>query len=58
MAGGCFQLNGIINYESVLMQLNQGGKLQEKLALIYPSEGVISADYPLMLLKKKRDAYT
>jgi Ca-activated chloride channel homolog len=52
------QLNGIINYESVLMQLNQGGKLHERLALICPSEGVISADYPLMLLNdKKRDAF-
>jgi Ca-activated chloride channel homolog len=52
------QLNGIINYESVLMQLNQGGKLRERLALIYPTEGVISADYPLMLLnEKKRDAF-
>lgn len=53
------RLNGIINYESVLMQLNQGGQLHEKLTLIYPSEGVISADYPLMLLSEaKREAYT
>jgi Ca-activated chloride channel family protein len=53
------RLNGIINYESVLMQLNQGGQLHERLALIYPSEGVISADYPLMLLnEKKREAFT
>ena len=53
------RLNGIVNYESVLMQLNQGRQLREKLALIYPSEGVISADYPLMLLSEaKREAYT
>jgi Ca-activated chloride channel family protein len=53
------QLNGIINYESVLMQLNQGGQLREKLALIYPAEGVVSADYPLMLLNEhKREAFT
>lgn len=51
-------LNGMVNYESVLMQLNQSGKLREPLALIYPAEGVISADYPLMLLnEKKRNAY-
>ena len=55
------QLTGIINYESVLMQLNQGkfGALRDPLTLIYPSEGVISADYPLMLLNEaKREAYT
>ncbi|NJM34893.1 MAG: VWA domain-containing protein [Rhodomicrobium sp.] len=58
-AGSQDQLNGIVNYESVLMQLNEGGQLREKLVLIYPSEGVISADYPLMLLNEtKREAYT
>jgi Ca-activated chloride channel family protein len=52
------KLNAIVNYESVLMQLNAGGQLREKLVLIYPSEGVISADYPLMLLNEaKREAY-
>ena len=40
------------------MQLNGGGALKEKLALIYPADGVISADYPLILLNgSKRDAY-
>jgi Ca-activated chloride channel family protein len=51
-------LDGIINYESVLLSLNAGGKLHQKLDLIYPKEGIITADYPLMLLKdSKRDAY-
>jgi Ca-activated chloride channel family protein len=50
------QLNGMVNYESGLMQLNQSGKLRERLALIYPTEGVISADYPLMLLDEKKKA--
>jgi len=43
-------LDGIINYESILLSLNAGGKLHEKLDLIYPKEGIITADYPLMLL--------
>ena len=43
-------LDGIINYESVLMQLNSSGRLSEPLTLIYPEEGIITADYPLMLL--------
>jgi Ca-activated chloride channel homolog len=52
-------LDGIINYESVLLSLNSGGKLHQKLDLIYPKEGITTADYPLMLLNSaKRDAYT
>jgi Ca-activated chloride channel family protein len=51
-------LDGIINYESILLSLNAGGKLHQKLDLIYPKEGIITADYPLMLLNSgKRDAY-
>jgi Ca-activated chloride channel family protein len=51
-------LDGIINYESVLLSLNSGGKVHQKLDLIYPKEGIITADYPLMLLNSaKRDAY-
>jgi Ca-activated chloride channel family protein len=43
-------LDGIVNYESVLLGLNSGGKLTESLDLIYPKEGIVTADYPLMLL--------
>jgi Ca-activated chloride channel family protein len=51
-------LDGMINYESVLLNLNQSGKLKEKLTLIYPEDGIITADYPLMLLhKNQRAAY-
>jgi len=51
-------VDGIINYESVLMGLNSAGKLSEPLDLIYPKEGIITADYPFMLLNAaKRDAY-
>ncbi|MEM7538121.1 MAG: substrate-binding and VWA domain-containing protein [Chloroflexota bacterium] len=51
-------LDGMINYESVLLALNQGRELNEKFTIIYPKEGIITADYPLMLLDKdKREAY-
>jgi Ca-activated chloride channel family protein len=51
-------LDGMINYESVLLDLNETGKAREKLALIYPEDGIITADYPLMLLDKgQRAAY-
>jgi Ca-activated chloride channel homolog len=48
------RLNGLINYESVLLSLNAGGKLREPLTLIYPQDGLITADYPLLLLNKDR----
>ena len=52
------QLDGLVNYESVLLQLNASGKLKEKLFLVYPREGIITADYPLMLFnEEKRAAY-
>ncbi len=51
-------LDGLINYESVLLQLNGSGRLREPLRIIYPQEGIITADYPLMLLdESRRDGY-
>jgi len=50
------KVDGIINYESVLLSLNASGKLAEPLALVYPKEGIITADYPLMLLNGARRA--
>ena len=50
------RLNGLINYESVLLSLNAGGKLNEPLTLIYPQDGLITADYPVVLLNKGRQA--
>jgi len=51
-------VDGIVNYESILMSLNAGGTLHEPLTLIYPKEGIVTADYPFMLLNAaKRDAY-
>ncbi|CAL1240474.1 substrate-binding and VWA domain-containing protein [Candidatus Methylocalor cossyra] len=52
------QLNGIINYESVLLRLNDSGRLKERLYLVYPKEGIVTADYPLILLDPaRRPAY-
>ena len=52
------RVNAFINYESWLLSLNQSGKLKEKLTLIYPHEGIATADYPLMLLNdNKREQY-
>jgi Ca-activated chloride channel family protein len=50
------EINAFINYESWLLSLNQSGKLREPLTLIYPHEGVATADYPLLLLNDARRA--
>jgi Ca-activated chloride channel family protein len=36
--------------------MNASGTLHEPLDLIYPKEGIITADYPLMLLRRDRSA--
>lgn len=52
------QLDGMVNYESVLLGLNEGRDLNEPLHLVYPSEGIITADYPIMLINgDKREAF-
>lgn len=52
------RLDGIVNYESVILSMNAGNQLKEKLVPIYPQEGIITADYPLMLLNDaQRAAY-
>jgi Ca-activated chloride channel family protein len=48
------QLDGIINYESVLLGLNASKQLHDKLVLVYPKEGIVTAEYPLMLLKNSK----
>lgn len=50
------KVNAFINYESWLLSLNASGKLREKLTLIYPHEGVSTADYPFMLLNEAKRA--
>ncbi|GAA0398447.1 substrate-binding domain-containing protein [Microbispora corallina] len=50
-------VDGLINYESVLLGL--AGRLKEPLTLVYPSDGVVTADYPLTLLASspKKELY-
>jgi Ca-activated chloride channel family protein len=50
------KLDGIFNYESELLKLNRNPALTEKLVLIYPKEGTVTADYPLILLNKDKAA--
>jgi len=56
------RLDGMINYESVLLGLNAGtpqmAPLKDKFRLVYPRDGIVTADYPLLLVNEsKRAAY-
>jgi Ca-activated chloride channel homolog len=46
--------DGIVNYESELLRLN--ATKHANLTLIYPKEGIVTADYPLMLFNVKKKA--
>lgn len=54
-------VDGLINYESVLLEMNESGSLPEPLELIYPADGVVTADYPFTVLagasQEARDAH-
>ena len=51
--------DAMVNYEAVILRANEKLAPADKLTLIYPRDGMISADYPLMLLNgDKREAYT
>jgi Ca-activated chloride channel family protein len=52
-------IDAMVNYEAVILRANAKLASPDKLTLIYPRDGMISADYPLMLLNAdKREAYT
>jgi Ca-activated chloride channel homolog len=52
-------IDAMVNYEAVILRANEKLAPADKLTLIYPRDGMISADYPLMLLNgEKREAYT
>ncbi|HYN58188.1 MAG TPA: VWA domain-containing protein [Rubrivivax sp.] len=51
-------LDAMVNYEAVILRTNAKLASADQLQLIYPRDGVISADYPLLLLDAaQRDNY-
>lgn len=51
------QADFMVNYESVLLQYNEDNPA-DKLQVIYPFEGIVTADYPLLLLNlDKSESY-
>ncbi|MFE4632052.1 substrate-binding domain-containing protein [Streptomyces sp. NPDC056773] len=57
-ARGEAELGGLITYESELISLRRAGTLRTPLEVVYPKDGIMLSDYPLMLLDPgKRAAY-
>ncbi|WP_117214330.1 substrate-binding domain-containing protein [Allorhizocola rhizosphaerae] len=54
-------IDGLVAYESELLELNASGRLGEPLVLVYPRDGVVTATYQLTLLSsataQAKDAY-
>ncbi|GHG03503.1 MULTISPECIES: vWA domain-containing protein [Amycolatopsis] len=52
------EVDAVIGYESTLLSLNASGRLTAPLELIYPRDGIMQSEYPLLLLDPgKRGAY-
>jgi Ca-activated chloride channel family protein len=49
-------VDALVNYESVLLSLNASGRLRDQLEIVYPRDGIVEADYPLLLLDPSRRA--
>jgi Ca-activated chloride channel family protein len=47
-------IDAMVNYEAVILRANERLAAADKLVPIYPRDGMISADYPLMLLNEAR----
>ncbi len=49
-------LDGIVTYEASIAELNADAALRDPLVPIFPSDGVVTADYPLVLLDPEKKA--
>lgn len=50
------RLDGMINFESVVLSLNAAGQIGTPLEAIHPRDGAVVADFPLMLVNPARRA--
>ncbi|MDX8149564.1 substrate-binding domain-containing protein [Lentzea sp. BCCO 10_0061] len=44
-------VDGLVAHESELLSLNASGRLAEPLEIVYPRDGIVLSDYPLMLVE-------
>lgn len=47
-------IDAMVNYEAVILRANEKLAPEQRLTLVYPRDGMISADYPLMLLREEQ----
>ncbi|ROO85072.1 Ca-activated chloride channel family protein [Actinocorallia herbida] len=50
------ETDALIGYESTLLALNASGRLREPLEIVYPEDGIVLSEYPLLLLDPDRRA--
>ncbi|RAY16831.1 hypothetical protein DPM19_01305 [Actinomadura craniellae] len=50
------EADALIGYESTLLSLNASGRLREPLEIVYPEDGIVLSEYPLLLLDPSRRA--
>ncbi|WP_061293401.1 VWA domain-containing protein [Herbidospora cretacea] len=50
------ETEGVIAHESTLLSLNAAGRLRQPLELVYPRDGTVVSDYPVLLLNPARRA--
>lgn len=50
------ELDAMVNYEAVILRSNEQLGAADRLSLVTPQDGLISADYPLMLLAEAKRA--
>ncbi|PWK84655.1 Ca-activated chloride channel family protein [Lentzea atacamensis] len=43
-------VDGVVAHESELLALNASGRVSEPLEIVYPRDGIVLSDYPLMLV--------
>jgi Ca-activated chloride channel family protein len=52
------ELDALVAPESEVLSLNTDGRLTEPLEIVYPADGIVQSDFPLVLLNPgQRDAY-
>lgn len=44
-------VDGVVAHESELLALNASGRLPQPLEIVYPRDGIVLSDYPLMLVE-------
>ncbi|WP_330277877.1 VWA domain-containing protein [Lentzea sp. NBC_00516] len=49
-------VDGLVAHESELLSLNASGRLAEPLEIVYPRDGIVLSDYPLMLVESAHRA--